>query len=293
MSEQHLTIGMIGLGNMGIPMSARLLQAGHRVLGFDLNPQNLATFSAQGGTPVEDVLRVTDGIDLLILMLPNSDIVENVLRDQGVAARMPQGAVVVDMSSSVPGRTKDLAERLRTEHGARLVDAPVSGGVKGAVAGTLTIMVGGAEEDVATVRPALEAMGRIVRTGPVASGHALKALNNLLSATHLLVTSEALHVGTRFGMDPEVMLEAINGASGRSGSTENKWPNFVVPQTYDSGFSLALMLKDMKIARELAADVGLDTPLADRAVELWEQAAGELPQDADHTEIARWSAQHS
>ncbi|GGG47472.1 2-hydroxy-3-oxopropionate reductase [Kocuria dechangensis] len=290
MSEPHLTIGMIGLGNMGLPMSARLLQAGHRVLGFDLSPENLSAFSARGGTPAESVGGVTEDIDLLILMLPSSDIVENVLLEQGVAARMPEGAVVVDMSSSVPGRTKDLAERLRTGFGVRLVDAPVSGGVKGAVAGTLTIMVGGVDEDVAVVRPALEAMGRLVRTGPVASGHALKALNNLLSATHLLVTSEALHVGTRFGMDPEVMLEAINGASGRSGSTENKWPNFVVPQTYDSGFSLALMVKDMKIARELAHDVGLGTPLADRAVELWEQAAGELPQDADHTEIARWSA---
>lgn len=289
MPEPRLSIGMIGLGNMGIPMSARLLQAGHRVLGFDLNPENLAVFTAQGGAPVQGIDDITEGIDLLILMLPSSDIVEDVLLEQGVAARMPPSAVIVDMSSSVPGRTKALAERLRAEHGARLVDAPVSGGVKGAVAGTLTIMVGGDDDDVAVARPALEAMGRIVRTGPVASGHALKALNNLLSATHLLVTSEAMHVGTRFGMDAQVMLEAINGASGRSGSTENKWPNFVVPGTFDSGFSLSLMVKDMKIARDLAGDVGLDTPLADCAVQLWERAAAELPRGADHTEIARWS----
>jgi 3-hydroxyisobutyrate dehydrogenase len=123
----------------------------------------------------------------------------------------------------------------------------------------------------------------------VGSGHALKALNNLLSATHLLATSEAMVAGQEFGLDPNTMLEVFNSSSGRSGSTENKWPNFVLPGSYDSGFGLGLMLKDMRIATQLAADINQPSVLGSYAVELWAKAAAELDAAADHTEIARWA----
>jgi 3-hydroxyisobutyrate dehydrogenase len=288
---EDATIGFVGLGNMGLPMSARLVAAGATVVGFDPNPDARARFADAGGTPA-DALADLAGLSTVVLMLPGSAVVESVLVDQGLAASLAPSALVIDMSSSEPMRTRALGDRL-AGHGARLVDAPVSGGVKGAVNGTLTIMVGGSEADAAEIEPLLAVLGRPRRVGPVGAGHALKALNNLLSAAHLLVTSEAVLVGERFGLEPAAMLDAINASSGRSGSTENKWPNFILPGTYDSGFAFGLMVKDMRIATALAHDLGMPIALGDAAVELWERAAEDLPATADHTEVARWLRERS
>jgi 3-hydroxyisobutyrate dehydrogenase len=159
---------------------------------------------------------------------------------------------------------------------------------RGATAGTLAIMAGGPEETLARARDVLAPLGTVHRAGPVGAGHAVKALNNLMSATHLLVTSEAMLAGERFGLDPEVMLAIFNGSTGRSGSTEVKWPKFILPETYDAGFGLRLMLKDMRIALGLAGQLGQPSRLGARAVDLWAEAAEALPAGADHTEIARW-----
>ena len=269
------SIGFVGLGNMGGPMSARLVAAGYEVRGYDASAAVREALGATGSLAEA----VTDA-DVVILMLPNSDIVEAVLRE----AVLKPAAIVVDMSSSEPMRTRALAASLPNT----LVDAPVSGGVKGAVNGKLTIMAGGAPEDIDRVAPILGHLGKVTRAGDVGSGHAVKALNNLLSATHLLVTSEAILAGEKFGLDPRVMLEIFNGSSGRSGSTDNKWPNFVLPGTFDSGFGLRLMLKDMRIAADLADQVGVPDPLGHAAVELWAQAAEALDAGADHTEIVNW-----
>ncbi len=283
------TIGFIGLGNMGGPMTRRLVEAGYSVQAFDLVPAARAAAVADGAIEASELGDAARGADAVILMLPNSQIVAGVLADKGLADALAPGTLVVDMSSSEPLTTRELATGLAAQ-GIAMVDAPVSGGVKGAVAGTLTIMVGGSDADVARIRPVLEALGRPVHAGGVGSGHAIKALNNLLSATHLWITSEAMVAGQRFGLDPEVMLAVFNGSSGRSGSTENKWPNFILPGSFDSGFGLRLMLKDMKIAVQLAEETGAPSALGSDAVALWEQAANDLPQQADHTEVARWLA---
>ena len=181
-------------------------------------------------------------------MLPNSDVVEAVLVDAGALDALAPGKVVVDMGSSEPMRTRRLAAEAIGD-GVTVVDAPVSGGVRAATAGTLTIMVGGDAATVARVRPILDELGsRVVHVGDAGAGHAVKALNNLMSATHLLATSEAMRTAEAFGLDLAVVLDVVNTSSGRSGSTENKWPNFVLPGTYDSGFALDLMVKDMAIA---------------------------------------------
>ena len=279
-------IGFVGLGNMGLPMSRRLVEAGHEVLGYDVAETARVALEAAGGTAVAELAGVA-AADVLILMLPNSDVVEAVLGDPGLSGALRAEHVVVDMSSSEPSKTRTLAASL-DEHGVHLVDAPVSGGVTGAVNGKLTIMVGGAPAVVDGIRPVFEVLGTPVHAGPVGSGHAIKALNNLLSATHLWITSEAMIAGERFGLDPEVMLAIFNGSSGRSGSTENKWPNFILPGSYDSGFGLRLMLKDMRIAVGLAEQVGSPSVLGEDAVDLWAAAAAGLPERADHTEIARW-----
>jgi 3-hydroxyisobutyrate dehydrogenase len=285
------TVAFVGLGNMGTPMSARLLAAGCAVRGFDLSADARGRLAEAGGTAVESAAEAATGAEITVLMLPNSAVVTSVVDDLLAREALAARALVVDMSSSEPLETRALSERLAAV-GVRLVDAPVSGGVTGAVAGTLTIMVGGADADVADARRILDHLGRVVPTGAVGSGHAVKALNNLLSATHLWVTSEAMEAGTRFGLDPEVMLSVFNGSSGRSGSTENKWPNFILPGTFDSGFGLRLMLKDMRIAAGLAQAVGAPSALGEDAIGFWAAAADDLDPAADHTRVAEWIREH-
>jgi 3-hydroxyisobutyrate dehydrogenase len=286
------TVAFVGLGNMGLPMATRLLAAGYTVKGFDLSADALERFAGIGGSPASSIADLATGADMLVLMLPDSNAVSNVMGDPAVLAALDANAIVVDMGSSEPLRTRELADSLAAS-GVRLVDAPVSGGVTGAVKGSLTIMMGGADDTVASVAEVLDHLGSTIHAGPVGAGHAIKALNNLLSATHLWATSEAMSVGSKLGLDPAVMLSVFNGSSGRSGSTENKWPNFVLPGTFDSGFALRLMLKDMRIATRLAYDVGAPTVLGAEATDLWAAAAEELDSGADHTEIARLIAQRN
>jgi len=280
-------VGFIGLGRMGTPMAARLAGAGYRVQGYDVSEQVRTSWAERvGTTPAVTLRAAADGAATVILMLPDSAVVSRVLDELGPA--LAPGTVVVDMSSSEPLVTQQLAAGL-AERDVTLIDAPVSGGVKGAVAGSLTIMVGGPAATLDRVRPLLEILGgRIVAVGDVGAGHAVKALNNLLSGTHLLVTSEAMIAAARFGLDVPTVLDAINTSTGRSWSTQTKWPDYIVPGSYDSGFSLRLLLKDMRIALGLAERLGTPASLAGAATGLWAQAAGALPEDADHTEIARW-----
>ncbi|WP_422768690.1 NAD(P)-dependent oxidoreductase [Plantactinospora sp. WMMC1484] len=279
------TVAFVGLGNMGGPMSARLVRAGYQVRGFDPAEPARQALAGAGGTAAPDLAGAVRGASVIVLMLPNSDVVDATLHDGGFVAE--PGATVVDMSSSEPMRTRALAAEL-AERGVTLVDAPVSGGVSRARSGELTIMTGGEPADLDRVAPILAHLGTATRAGAVGSGHAVKALNNLLSATHLLVTCEAILAGERFGLDPETMLSIFNRSSGRSGSTENKWPTFILPGSYDSGFGLRLMLKDMRIATGLADQVGTPDPLGHAAAELWARAAEALDATADHTEIVNW-----
>jgi 3-hydroxyisobutyrate dehydrogenase len=275
---------------MGEPMVRRIAAGGVTVRGCDAAPGRAGEL-AEVLTPVSDPAAAAEGAGAVILMLPDSTVVEKVVLDGGLLDALEPGTVLVDMSSSEPLRTRALAERVG-ERGGTLVDAPVSGGVSGARAGTLTIMVGGPAEAAGALEPLLALMGRVRHVGGVGSGHALKALNNLMSAAHLLASSEAILAGERFGLDPAVMLDAVNGSSGRSGSTENKWPNYVLPGTYDSGFTAGLMVKDIRIALELAEATGAPSAHAARTVELWSRAVDRLGPAADHTEIARWLYQH-
>lgn len=280
------TIAFVGLGRMGVPMAARMVAAGHTVYGYDIADGARRRLEQVGGKPLS-VLAEVAGAQVIILMLPDSAAVSAVLHDTALGPKLRSGTTIIDMSSSEPMATRKLAEDV-TRRGMRLLDAPVSGGVKGAEAGKLTIMVGAPETDYVDLAALLAPMGRVVRAGDVGAGHAIKALNNLLSAAHLLVTSEAMRVGQQFGLDPKVMLDIFNTSSGRSGSTENKWPNFIISGKYDSGFALRLMVKDMKIAVGLGEDVGVPMALGEVAQALWQDAADALPATADHTHIATW-----
>jgi 3-hydroxyisobutyrate dehydrogenase len=302
-------VGFVGLGNMGIPMTRRLVGAGYQVRGFDVSAEARGNFEAIGAseaggavTAITELGAVGDGAAVVILMLPDSNIVERVLLGRlasepaagsaagGLLVNLAPGTTIIDMSSSDPARTRGLAE-LVTAAGMTLIDAPVSGGVAGARAGTLMVMVGGPAEAFTRFQPMLTAIGkRVVHAGDVGAGHAVKALNNLMSAAHLLASSEALIAGRRFGLDPAVMLEIVNGASGRSGSTENKWPNYILTEKYDAGFSIRLMVKDIQLALSIEHATGVPAATSEAVVATWEAAMADLPADADHTAIARWLA---
>lgn len=287
--EPGAAIGFAGLGRMGWPMAARLAAAGYRVTGYDISATTRDQWAAEtGGSAAADSVGAAAGAAAVALMVPDSAAVRDVLGQPGFLPALRPGAVVIDMSSSLPQVTRELAAVL-AQHGAAMVDAPVSGGVKGAQQGTLTIMAGGSPSDLERVRGLLEVLGsRVLHVGESGAGHAVKALNNLLSATHLLVTSEAMVAAARFGLDIPTVLDAINTSSGRSGSTENKWPNFIVQRSYSSGFALSLMLKDLRIAVDLVESAGLPSHLSAAAAAAWSEAAAALPPGADHTEIARW-----
>ncbi|BEP16400.1 hypothetical protein acdb102_47110 [Acidothermaceae bacterium B102] len=280
-------VAFVGLGNMGTPMAGHLIAAGFTVRGYDVSEEARGRLAEAGGTAVDSLAAAVVGADVVILMLPDSTVVEQVMGDEALLAALRDDVVVVDMSSSEPLRTRALAETL-AKRSVVLVDAPVSGGVARARTGTLTIMAGGDTADVDRVAPVLAPLGEVTHVGDIGAGHALKALNNLMSATHLLSTLAAVETGARFGIDPEVMLSVVNHSSGQSASSLNKLPKFVLTETYDSGFALRLMLKDMRIAVGLAQALGCPDPLGEDAVGLWAEAAAALPQQADHTEIARW-----
>ena len=282
---QQTSIGFVGLGNMGAVMSARLVAAGFTVHGHDISPPARAALADAGGLAHDNLGDAVRDARVVILMLPGSDVVEAVVRDPEFAPR--ENGTVIDMSSSEPARTQALAAELGQRE-ITLVDAPVSGGVAGARAGRLTIMVGADADVLDRLRPVLEPLGNPVHVGGVGAGHAIKALNNLLSATHLLSTAEVMAAGQRFGLDPQVMIDVFNRSSGQSRSTSSKWPDFVLPGTFNSGFALRMMVKDMRIALGLAEQVGAPDRLSRSSLELWAAAADALPPTADQTELARW-----
>jgi len=287
-------IGFVGLGNMGVPMVLRLTGAGYRVQGFDSGEgAGVALDGVDGYSRAATLSEMAAGAKAVILMLPNSAIVAQVLLDDGLLDVMGEGSTLIDMGSSQPAETQRMAKEAESRK-VRFIDAPVSGGVPAAKDGSLTVMVGGPREWADACWPALEQIGKqVVYAGQIGAGHALKALNNLLSASHLLASSEALVIGTSFGLDPQVMMDAINESSGRSWSTLTKWPRYILPRTFTSGFLLRLLVKDTRIAVELAHSSGVSAPHAEATLALWQAAAEEMPADADHTDIHRWVERHS
>jgi 3-hydroxyisobutyrate dehydrogenase len=287
-------VGFVGLGNMGVPMVRRLLSGGFTVVGYDQNTEASSDLDSVDNFVRADTLdEACKDVRAIILMLPNSSIVTSVLKEGSVFSAADKKTMIIDMSSSQPNSTVQLASEAET-HGLRMIDAPVSGGVPAAVDGTLTIMVGGPDDWVAEAHAVVSRIGtNIVHAGKAGAGHALKAINNFLSASTLLASSEALVVGSKFGLKPQVMMDAVNVSSGRSWSSLTKWPRYVFPRNFASGFMMSLLVKDTKIAVELAHECEINVPYAERTLELWEQAMAELPEGADHTDIHRFVERHS
>ena len=286
------TIGFVGLGVMGLPMAGQLVSAGYSVLGFDKSSRALEQAVELGIDPYEGSLdELARCSNLVILMLPTGDIVQDVVfggENPGLHGGLRPGSIIVDMSSVSPFQTKELAERLAA-NGIRLVDAPVSGNVGRARTGQLTVMAGGDDDAVASVRRPLEAMSdQIFHVGPVGAGHAIKSLNNLLSASGLIAAAEAMLIGKKFGLDSQKMLNVLNASTGRNNSTENKIGQFVLTRNFNGGFALKLMEKDIKIALDLARQCGVPSIQSAITSEIVSAANMTEKEGSDHTTVVKF-----
>jgi 3-hydroxyisobutyrate dehydrogenase len=278
-------IAVIGLGNMGIPMGACLIRAGFQVTGFDLSDAARERFRAAGGYVAANAAEAVKTADVVITLLPDGKIVRAAL--EPLKKDIKPGAVIIEMSSSEPIATRELGNTFIAA-GFEFIDAPVSGGVKRATDGTLAIMVGGDAGTIDRANDVLTFMGRsIFRTGKLGSGHAMKALNNYVSAAGLIAAVEATSIGEKFGLDPNLMADILNASTGRNNTTEVKLKQFIISKTFNAGFPLKLMAKDVRTADSLGHALGVPTPLADRCADLWDDAAKSLDDNADHTAIGQ------
>jgi 3-hydroxyisobutyrate dehydrogenase len=285
-------IGFIGIGTMGAPMAANLARAGHEVLLYDLDPARAAATAETIGAAAGSLADLA-GCEFTVCMLPTSDDVQQALvRAEGGAflAHVQPGAIVIDMSSSEPNTTRETGAIL-AEKGVTMIDAPVSGGVMRALDATLTIMIG-CDDRAAIDRaePVLQAMGtQLFRVGRLGAGDAMKAANNYAAAATYAATAEALTMGKAFGLDPAQMVAIMNVSTGRSFVSELVMKEHVVTGAYATGFALALLAKDVGIARRLGEELGLDAPVSELVDERMKQATGQLGSGADHSEaILAW-----
>lgn len=270
-----MKIGFIGLGNMGGPMAHNLLKAGHDVKGYDLVPDALSVFSSHGGIVCEAAKEVVIDIDVLISMLPASAHVEDLYLGDGIMNVIDPGTLVIDCSTIAPATTR-LVSSAASERGIRMLDAPVSGGVGGAVAGTLTFIVGGASAALDAASPILSDMGKnIFHAGEAGAGQVAKICNNMLLSVLMAGTAEALQLGVDNGLDPSVLSEIMRKSSGGNWALEvyNPYPGVMdgVPagNNYEGGFLVDLMIKDLGLAMEAAQDKGAATPMGSLARNLY------------------------
>ena len=259
MTTSNDVIGFVGIGAMGTPMAGNLARAGYKVTVFDLDAARAEKLAREAGVTVAASLsELGAASDIIITMLPEGKAVRSALcgdKDSFkncILERAKKNALIVDMSSSSPMGTRELGEVL-AKRGLQFIDAPVSNGVKGAIAATLSIMVGGDKGLFDRVKPMLEKMGnQIYYAGPLGAGHAIKALNNYVSAAGLIAASEAMHAGEAFGIDPNVIVDIINTSSGMNNTTKNKCKQYMLSGAYNAGFSAGLMAKDVRTALEIA-----------------------------------------
>ena len=292
-TKESTRIGFIGVGNMGNPMVGNLRKAGWKVTVYDTDPAKVqAATSAHGAGAAASLTELAKNSDVVITMLPDGHIVRRVAlgrepADDSLAKGFAKGALIIDMSSSAPVGTRELGKDL-AERGIALIDAPVSGGVRGAVAATMSIMIGGDKALADAHDDLLAAMGKRFYVGSLGSGHAAKVLNNYVSAAGLAAAAEAVLVAQRFGIDPHTLIGVINASTGRNNSTENKFEQFILNEKFNSGFAMGLMAKDITLAMEVAQAVNVPAELGRATLDLWKQAEKALGGAADHTAIAKF-----
>lgn len=286
-------VGFIGVGVMGNPIAKHLIAKGHDLVVYDRSDRAMAALVSEGARAAESVAQVVDEAGIVFTSLPSPAVFTEVALGEGGVKGGKAVRIMVDLSTVGSRATRHAAAQLLA-HGIDLVDAPVSGGAAGAQKGTLAVMVAGRPEAVAEVKDLLEAFGKLFMVGPQAGqAQLLKLLNNMLSSTAFAITSEAFVAGVRGGLDPEVMMAAINAGSGRSGASQDKFMKQVMPRTFDFGFPVASVCKDIGLAVEECEALGVPMWVGNTVRQLWNFAGRQDGMQRDMTElvtsIEQWS----
>lgn len=282
-----MSLGFIGLGRMGAPMAGRLVSAGHDLVVYDLDPRAVASLEVQGARGAASVKAVADAAEIVFLSLPTPEIVRQVAIGPGGVASGTAVEICIDLSTSGSRTAMMLASGLNA-NGIASVEAPVSGGVRGARGGTLALMIAGPQAACTRVAPLLEILGRTFQLGEVpGAGQTMKLVNNLLGACAIAITAEGMAMGIKAGLDPARMIEVLNASSGRNSATQDKWPRAVLPRTFDFGFSTALGLKDVRLCLDEADAAGVPMAVGAAVRRILERTAARFGPDADFTAMAK------
>jgi 3-hydroxyisobutyrate dehydrogenase-like beta-hydroxyacid dehydrogenase len=280
-------VGFIGLGNMGAPMATHLLHAGYELVIFDISPEISAVWESKGCTAARSAKQVGNAAPTVFLSLPTPDVVEStVLGAEGLSSGT-RVSRVVDLSTTGPATSRAIGAELAAQ-GKTLVDSPISGGVAGAVAATVAVMASCSDEDLRVVKPMLSKIGNVFHVGrEPGMGQVMKLINNLLSAAALALTSEAVVMGAKSGLEADTMIDVLNAGSGRNSATQDKFPKSILPRKFNAGFFNKLMYKDVRLCLEHAKSLGLEMSGASAIHALWARAVEEIGPDADFTSIIK------
>jgi 3-hydroxyisobutyrate dehydrogenase-like beta-hydroxyacid dehydrogenase len=287
-------IGFVGLGQMGSRMARRLLDAGHQVCAYDLDAAAVEALAGHGATPAGSLADLAAASDVVLLSLPTPQVAREVVL--GPSGLLAAGGFdcLIDHSTTGLEVAREIAAGAAAS-GVEMVDAPVSGGVRGAEQGTLAIMVSAPDDVVARRRHVLEAVGsRIFHVGAEpGQGQVIKLVNNLISAAAMVATAEGMVLGVKAGLDPAVMLDVLNASTARNSHTEDKFPRYVLPRTFDFGFTIGLLHKDVRLALQMAESLEVPTLVTGNAHQVWSVALAEGGPDKDMTTIVqhleRWT----
>lgn len=288
MGDSTERVGFVGIGKMGHPMCRHLLEAGYALSVYDLRPEAVDTLASLGAERAASPKELAARSTTVITMLPDSPAVEKaILGEDGVMVGAPSSTVVIDMSSSYPSSTIRISKQL-AERGVTMLDAPVSGGVAGAIAGTLAIMVGGDEEAFNSRRPLLETMGKnVLYMGASGAGHSTKIINNFLSAASTLATTEAMVLAAKLGLSPDRVLAAVQKSTGRNYSTDFKFPKYVLPRTFNAGFALGLFHKDLEMFTALGREMRSPMLMGSLVHQYFQLGLSKYGFDADHLALVQ------
>ena len=281
------TIGFIGVGRMGLPMAARLIGAGHRLVAYDTQGQALSAIANKGAEKAASPAEVASRADIVMASLPRPETVREVALGERGIAQGSKARLFVDLSTTGPRTAQAIATELARRN-IIAIDAPVSGGVAGATKGTLAVMTSGPEAECEALRPILQSIGKVFYIGAEPGmGQMMKLVNNLLSATAVAATSEAVVLGVKAGLDPRVMIDVINSGSGRSTASEDKFPRAILPRSFDYGFAMGLMSKDVNLCIAEADALQVPMWIGNAVKQLWQYGLAQGGPEQDFTELIK------
>lgn len=287
------TVGFIGVGRMGMPMASRLVAAGYRLVAYDVQGQALSAIVNKGAEKAASPADVASRAEIVLASLPMPDIVREVALGANGIAEGTRAKIFVDLSTTGPRMAKLVAAGLK-ERNIIALDAPVSGGIAGASKGTLAVMLSGPAAECERLKPVLQNIGKVFYIGAEPGmGQMMKVINNLLSATATAATSEAVVLGVKAGLDPYLMIDVINAGSGRSAASEDKFPKSILPRSFDFGFALGLLSKDVNLCIGEAEALGVPMWIGSAVKQMWLYGLAQGGPDQDFTNlithIEKWS----